>query len=234
MSASTHFDFNATTRLNTGRRATRQDRDNHKVPAIVYGADKKPQAIVLEQKDVLKALSHEAVFSHILNLIVDGTPQKVILKDLARHSTKPQILHMDFFRIKAGEKITMNVPLHFLGEDECPGVKDGGVVSHLMNDLEIKCLPEKLPEYIEIDVSTLELDHSIHLSQVKLPAGVELVSEITEENDPSVAAVHRPRIEQEPEEEVIAAPEEEGAETEATQEDSEAKTETDTKEEPKS
>lgn len=213
MSASTEFDFTATTRNETGKKAARRLRSEHKIPAVVYGADKKPQAIFLQQNDVRKALSHEAVFSHILNLIVDGKSEKVILKAMKRHQTKPLVMHMDFFRIKAGEKITMNVPLHFIGEEECPGIKEGGVVSHLLNDIELKCLPENLPEFIEVDISKLELDQSIHLSAISLPKGTELTIEITEENDPSLASIHRPRVEEEPVEE--KAGEEEGVEAAA-------------------
>lgn len=208
---STEFIFNAITRSETGKANARRLRRADKVPAVVYGADKKPEALTLEHKDVLKSLSHEAVYSHILTLNVDGKAQKVVLKALERHMTKPRIMHIDFLRIKAGEKITMNVPLHFIGEEECPGVKAGGVVSHLVNDLEIKCLPDKLPEFIEVNVSNLEMDQSIHLADIKLPAGVELTQELDEEHNPTLVSIHQPRVEEEPEEEVA----EEAAEGEA-------------------
>src|SRR3990167_558742 len=219
------FEFAATHRSTTGKRAARELRRAKKVPGIVYGADEAPETITLELKDLMKALNQTSVYSHILTLLIDGKPQKVVLKALERHHLKPEVTHIDFLRIKAGEAIIMRVPLHFIGEETCPGVKDqGGIVSHLMKDIEVKCLPEHLPEYIEVNVSKANLDESIHLSQIKLPNGVELTEELTEDHDPAIVSVHRPRVEKESEAEALEA----SAEGESA-EDTEKKTGGETK-----
>ena len=193
------FELTAELRDNGGKAATRRLRRLDKVPAIVYGAHKEPNAIVLAQKDVLKTLSQEAAYSHILTLKIDGTKEKVILKALQRHETKPRILHMDFLRISATEKLTMSVPLHLVGEEECPGLqKEGGILSRSMADIEIRCLPAHLPEFIEIDISTLKLDESLHLSDLKLPEGVELtLPKLDEATNLPVVSIHLPRVSQE-------------------------------------
>lgn len=217
MSEPLAFHFAATHRSDTGKQAARSLRRAKKVPGIVYGADETPETITLELKDLMKALSQEAVYSHILTLTVDGKPQKVVLKALSRHHIKPEVTHVDFLRIKAGEAITMRVPLHFIGENDCPGVKDeGGVVSHLMKEIEITCLPENLPEFIEIDLSGAKLDDAVHLSDIKLPKGVELSEELTEDHNPTIISIHRPRVEKEPEVEAETA---DATETERTDEE---------------
>lgn len=196
MSKRLAFEFNAQQRAHTGKTAARRLRLAHQVPAIVYGAGKAPEPITLELKEVMKALSHEAVYSHILTLNVGSNAEKVVLKALTRHHIKNEVTHLDFQRIKAGEKLTMHIPLHFIGENDAPGVKhDGGVISHLIKDVEVKCLPENLPEYIEVDATELKMDESIHLSQIKLPHGVELVLEVNEDHDPTVMSIHHPRVE---------------------------------------
>lgn len=184
-------------RKSTGKGAMRRMRKfDDKVPGIVYGAGKTPQSISLLQKDILKALQNEAVFSSILTISIDDKKQKVVIKDLQRHHTKPKILHIDFQRIKATERLTMNIPLHFIGEDECPGIEQGGVISHLQTEVEVRCLPAALPEYIEVDLSRLELDKSFHLSDLKLPAGVELTIIPDEQHDLPIVSVHIPRVSQ--------------------------------------
>lgn len=182
-------------RKSTGKSAMRRMRQfDDKVPGTVYGAGKTHQSISLRQKDILKALQNEAVFSSILTLKVGDKKQKVVLKDLQRHHIKPKILHIDFQRIKATEKLTMNIPLHFIGEDECPAVKQGGVISHLQTEVAVRCLPAALPAYIEVDLSRLELDESFHLSDLKLPSEVELTITPDEEHDSPLASVHVPRV----------------------------------------
>ncbi len=210
------FELNAENRTTTGKAAARRmRRDEGKVPAVVYGAGKEPQSITLLHNEISQALNYEAVYSHILTLKIDGKSEQVVLKNLLRHSTKPRIMHVDFLRVKAKEKITMKVPLHYLGEEEAPGVKEGGVVSKLMTELEISCLPAHLPESIDIDISKLELDQSLHLSDIKLPSQVELAAgEIDEEHDQAIVNVHIPRVVEEPEE---APAEEEAAEGEAVE-----------------
>lgn len=189
------FEFQVELRKNTGKRAARHIRRFHnKIPGVVYGAGKAPQSINLVQKDILKALENEATFSSILILKIGDKKQKVILKDLQRHQTKPAILHIDFQRTQASEKLTMHVPLHFISKEECLGVESGGIVSHLQTNVEIRCFPSDLPEYIEVDISKLGLDKSLHLSDLKLPSGVELATAIEDENDLPIVNIHLPRV----------------------------------------
>ncbi len=186
--------FNAELREERGKADSRRLRRlQDRIPAVVYGAGKENQLLTLPHKDVMLSLAHESTYSQILTVSVGGAEEKVVLKDVQRHPYKNRILHVDFLRINMKEKLKMNVPLHFVGEDKNAAVKEGGLVSHLMNELEVKCLPGNLPEYIEIDVSDLALDDSIHLSQVKLPAGVELAHAADEAHDHTVASIHLPR-----------------------------------------
>lgn len=201
---SVSFEFDAQARTATGKPAARRLRLEDKVPAIVYGAGKEPMPISLSHNKVIKALEHEAVYSHILTLKIDGAAESVVLKALMRHPTKPKITHMDFLRINTKEKLTMRVPLHFLNEAKAPGVKDGGILSKLITHFDISCLPADLPEYIEVDIGALAIGDSIHMSAVKLPAKVTLSHAIAdEEHDQVVVSIHEPRAE-EPEE--TAAP----------------------------
>ena len=202
---STQFELSAQTREVFGTGASRRLRRlENRVPAILYGAGESPQALSLDHNQVLRALENEAFYSHILTIDVDGKPQKAVLKDLQRHAFKPRILHMDLLRVSAKEKITMTVPLHFTGETIAPGVKEsGGVLARLLNSVEVRCLPDALPEYIEVDVSRLGLDEALHLSQISLPAGVELIA-LTHEDDQTVVNIHLPRAVVE---ETTAAPE---------------------------
>ncbi|OGO95579.1 MAG: 50S ribosomal protein L25/general stress protein Ctc [Coxiella sp. RIFCSPHIGHO2_12_FULL_44_14] len=196
----TAFELTAELRTHSGKSAVRRLRRlEDKVPAILYGAKKDPQSIQLTHKELFKALGHEAVFSHILTLKFNDQEEKVILKALQRHPTKPRILHVDFLRIEATAKLTMTIPLHFTGEDQCPGVEQGGgIISHLMTEVEIRCLPADLPEYIALDISQLALDQSLHLSDLQLPHGVELTAgELDEEHNLTIVSVHLPRVTQE-------------------------------------
>lgn len=189
-----NFEFNADVRGVKGTSASRGLRRQEMVPAVVYGADQEPQKISLSHQAVWRALENEAFYSHILTLKIAGKPEQVILKDMHRHPYKSQIMHMDFMRIKANEELTMHVPLHLVGEDKAPGLKEGGVLSKLMNDLAIRCLPADLPEYIELDVSGLSIGDSLHLSDVKLPKGVSFVTEVDEEHDHPVASIHASKV----------------------------------------
>ena len=184
-------------RRSTGKSAMRRMRRfDGKVPGTVYGIGKDPQSISLLQKDILQALQNEAVFSSILTIKIGDERQKVVIKDLQRHHTKPRILHIDFQRIKATENLTMNIPLRFIGEDKCPGIEQGGVISHLQTEVEVRCLPADLPEYIEADLSRLGLDKSFHLSELELPEGVELTIMPDEQHDLPLASVRIPRVNQ--------------------------------------
>ena len=217
---SEHFTLTAETRSDVGKGASRRlRRDADKIPAIIYGANKPATSLSLIHKDVVKALQHEAFFSSILGIVIDGKKEKAILKDIQRHPYKPRILHIDFMRISASEKITMHVPLHFIGEEQAAGVKDGGVVAKHMTELEISCLPADLPEHIEVDITNLELDQSIHISAISLPSNVELTHAIEDDaHDHPVVGISIPKVAPEPEEETASAETEEAAAEEGTEE----------------
>ena len=189
------IELKANSRTSLGKAECRRlRRVNDRVPAVVYGAGEAPQSIELGQKELRMALENEATYASILDLNIDGKSQKVVLKDLQRHPFKAYLLHADFLRINVKEKLTMSVPLHYLNEETAVGVKTGGgVVSRLMNEVEIKCLPGNLPEYIEVDLQDLDVEHSLHLSDVKLPKGVEFASAVDGEHDQPIVSIHKPR-----------------------------------------
>ena len=170
--------LDAKPREDVGKGASRRlRRVNNEIPAIIYGAGKDPVSITLRHDDMLHAVEDEAFFSSILEINVAGNKENVIIKDLQRHPARPVIIHADFFRVRADQELVVNVPLHFLNEEECVGVKlDGGQISHLMNELEVTCLPRNLPEYIEVDMLEINLGDSIHISDLTLPEGVASVS----------------------------------------------------------
>lgn len=186
------FELDAVIRNDLGKSASRRLRREDKVLGVVYGGDEAATSVTLEHRVVKKALEHDAFYSHVLTLSVNGKKQQVVLRDLQRHPYKPVILHMDFLRVKASDTLTMRVPLHYQGEEECIGVKNGGIINHHMIDLEVRCQASKLPEHLDIDVSNLDVDGIIHLSEVKLPAGVELVM-LSHGHDVPVVSVHMPR-----------------------------------------
>jgi large subunit ribosomal protein L25 len=193
---STDFTLHAKGREDSGKGASRRLRRlAGEIPAIVYGGKKDPQSLSLIHKDVLKALENEAYYSHIISLDVDGKSQDVVLKDVQRHPAKTAILHLDFLRINKTTALTIRVPLHFINEDNCVGVKkEGGIISHTMSELEVQCLPKDLPEFIEVDVSELALGSTLHISDIKLPKGVESVAlSHGSEHDLPVAAVNKVR-----------------------------------------
>ncbi len=208
--SSIKFELEASVREDIGKGASRRLRHADKVPAVVYGAGETPVALTLDHNKTLHALSHEAFYSHILTLHVGKKSEKVILKDVQRHPARPRIAHVDFLRVRADQKLQMHVPLHFLGEDKAPALKEGGVFSHIMSDVEVSCFPADLPEYIEVDVSNMILNQTIHLSEITLPKGIELVAFAhgVEEHDLPVVSIHIPRI---IEEEVVEPVVEEGA-----------------------
>lgn len=199
------FEIEAEERDVKGKGASRRLRRAGKVPGILYGARSEPVSIQVSQADILLRTELEAFYSHILTLKLDGTPKKVVLKDLQRHTYKADILHLDFQRIDESEQLTMRVPLHFVNEDKCAGVKTGGgMVAHLMTELEISCLPKDLPEYIEVDIIDLELGDAIPLSDVTVPEGVRIASLLHGGNDSlPVVAVQIPRTAMEDVEAVV-------------------------------
>lgn len=185
------FEIKAKMRSGTGRGTSRRLRKQGQVPAIVYGASATPTMTSVDHNDLSKHLEHEAFYSHILQLNLDGTIENVVLKDLQRHPARPVILHVDFQRISADKPIRMLVPLHFLNEDKCPGLKKGGTITRSITEVEISCLPKDLPEFIPVDMGSLEMGHSIHVSELVLPSEVTLTHAL----DPGapVASVHGTR-----------------------------------------
>ena len=162
-------------RDNAGRGASRRLRRSGKVPGIVYGGGQAPTPVLLDEHEVRKNAAEEAFFSSILTLKYKGEQQQGIIKDIQVHPARRQVLHVDLQRVLANEKIRMRVPLHLLNEANAKGVKDsGGIVNHLLMDVTISCLPKDLPEYLELDIIDLELNRILHLSDIKLPTGVDL------------------------------------------------------------
>jgi len=212
------FTLNAQVREGCGRSAIRRLRRTGMVPGIVYGADKEPMPIAIEDRIIKQNLSHEAFFSHILTLTVNGGAERVILRDLQRHPENSLVMHIDLQRVSEDEEIRVRVPLHFVGEEQAPGVKlERGVVSHMMTEVEVSCLPRDLPEYIEFDVSNLHLNDAVHLSDLKIPQDVELVElSYGEEHDTAVVSINPPRVEEEEQPEALEAFEA-GAEREQTE-----------------
>jgi large subunit ribosomal protein L25 len=195
------YELTVETRTQNGKGYSRRVRRlENKVPAIIYGGEKEPRMINLDHNLFVKALENEAFYSHILTLNVDGQKEKVVLKDLHRHPSRPKILHADFQRISPKTKLTMHVPLHFINEEVSPGVKtQGGQISHLLSEVEIRCLPGDLPEYIEVDLAKLSIGDSIHLSELKLPKGVEITALLQGEgHDQPIVSLHKPLVSEEP------------------------------------
>jgi large subunit ribosomal protein L25 len=182
------IEVKATKREVQGTGASRRLRRAGRVPGILYGGEAQPQNIELDHNDLWQHLRKEAFYSSVLTMDVDGARQMCLLRDVQRHPFRQLILHVDFQRIDATHKIHQKVPLHFINADIAPGVKlQGGMVQHVTNEIDVKCLPRDLPEFIEVDLRDLDSGHSIHVSGLKLPAGVELVHH--GEGDPVVATV---------------------------------------------
>jgi large subunit ribosomal protein L25 len=191
----TSFELVAEFRETQGKGASRRLRHEGKVPAILYGGHTAARNLSLSHQKLMIMLENERFYSTILSLKVGDQTQAAILKDVQRHPYKNAIVHIDFQRVEENEKIRIRVPLHFTGAAVSPGVKSqGGLVSHMRNEAEVSCLPKDLPEFIEVDISGLSLNESIHLSQLKVPDGVVLV-ELAKE-DAAVVAIHSPRAEE--------------------------------------
>ena len=193
---STHITINATARADVGKGASRRlRRSADLVPAIIYGGTEEPQAVAIAHKDLMKATENEAFFSSVLDIAISGKVVQAIIKDLQRHPARPLIMHADFQRVDMKRKIHMHVPLHFMNEEQCPGVKlEGGRIQHNVVEIEVSCLPANLPEYIEIDMAHLHLGDIIHLSDIALPEGVESVALLHgPEHDLPVASLFSPR-----------------------------------------
>ncbi len=191
------FYLNAQLRSHVGKKQVRRlRRYDDQIPGIVYGAGKSPQTIQLSNKELSSALASESTYSKILTLKVENeSEQQVVLKQVHRHPSRPRLLHIDFLRIDPNVKLTMEIPVHLLGADQAPGVKDGGILSHHLNEIEIQCLPADLPEYIELNIAQLGLGQTLHLSDIILPKGVEFpISIEDEENNQAVVSILKPYI----------------------------------------
>jgi large subunit ribosomal protein L25 len=201
------FEIDAKPRTDTGKGASRRLRRTGYFPGIIYGAHQEPEMISLKHSEMLLHLEHEAFYSHILTLNLGGKKEQVILKDLQRHPAKPFVMHADFLRVSAKEKIKTHVPLHFINESVV--VKKGGAVSHHISDVEVSCLPKDLPEFIEVDVSGMEVGDTLLMSGINLPAGVDLPALAAgEEHDLPVVGVHTSHGGSEEEDEAAEAAEE--------------------------
>jgi large subunit ribosomal protein L25 len=186
------YKLEATVRSDQGKGASRRLRRNNLVPAVLYGSEQEAQTLSLAHNKVWQAQEHEGFYSHILTLVIDGKNQEVILKDVQRHPYKPQILHLDFQRVDASHKIQTKVPVHFINEEAA--AKKGGVVTHAATELEITCLPKDLPEFIEVNVGKMEVGQTLHISDLKLPAGVSSVELAKgESHDIAIVTVHAPK-----------------------------------------
>jgi len=194
-----NFEFTAFARTQEGRGASRRMRRAGKAPGIVYGGTAAPQPIELDHNALFHALRNEAFHASILTMKLDGSASRVLLRDVQMHPFRNEILHVDFQRVDENRRIHMKVPLHFVKEETSPAVKiSGALVSHVLNDIDIACLPRDLPEFIEVDLANLTVGQSLHASGLKLPAGVTLVSH--GKLDPVVATAVMPRAHVEAEE----------------------------------
>ena len=181
------FEFVAESRTESGKGSARAMRRAGNVPAVIYGHGE-PQMLSLNHNEVVKHLAHEEVYSHILDVMIDGKVEKAILKGVQRHPAKVRILHLDFLRINLADRIKVHVPLHFINEHAGIGGKKGGVAAHTMTSVEVFCLPAFLPDFIEVNLVNLDVGHSIHLSELKMPANVQIV-ELTHGPDHDLAVV---------------------------------------------
>ena len=206
------IEIKANLRDTKGTGASRRLRKSGNIPGIVYGNKKDAVSITLDGKDLSLKFKKEAFHASILSLDLDGKKESVLLRDYQLEPVKSTLLHVDFQRVNENEKIHVKVPFHFINEDVAKGVKlEGGVITHIVTEADIACLPKDLPQYIEVDLADLELGHSIHLSEIKLPEGIELTA-LTHGNDAAVTSIIKPKVK---EESVEAVP----AETEAKDEE---------------
>ena len=202
----TDFVLTAELRNDMGKGASRRLRSTGMVPAILYGGHQEPASITLIHNELIHQLDNEAFFSHILTIKLGGNEESAIVKDVQRHPYKPLIQHIDLQRVSATENIRVHVPLHFINAATAPGVKEGsGIVTHNLIEVEVQCLPKYLPEFIEVDLGNMALNDILHLSDLKLPANVELVEmQHGQGHNQAVVSIHLPRAAKEPAEQ--AAP----------------------------
>ena len=213
---SVELKLSAEKRTDAGKGASRRLRKQKKVPAIIYGTGKEPTMVQVSVFELSKLMEREAFFSQIVNVDVEGKKEQTVLKDMQRHPFKDMVMHMDFMRIRANEKLTTSVPVHFLNEETCKGVKAGGVIHKDLIEIGINCLPKDIPEYLEVDLADLDIGDSVHLTQLDIPEGVELEAFAhggdEHDHDQAVVSIVQPRAAKAGDED------EEGAEEEAGEE----------------
>jgi large subunit ribosomal protein L25 len=191
-----HIRVVAELRKDVGKGASRRlRRADQRVPGIIYGGGREAQALTVKASDLKKSLESESFFSQILDVVVDGDTQQAVLRDIQRNPASEKVQHIDFLRISADHELDVHIPLHFINEEKCVGVKQGGgSIVHNTNEVVVRCLPKDLPEYIEVDMANLDVGESIHLSNLVLPANVRLLELIHgEDHDASVVSVLSPR-----------------------------------------
>jgi large subunit ribosomal protein L25 len=188
------FSLTATSRTDLGKGASRRLRREELIPAIVYGGNSEPASITLKNNEMARNLLEEAFYASLITLDIEGTKETVILRDLHRHPYKSIIMHADLLRVNANEVLTVTIPLHFINEDSAKGIKMGGIVNHVMNEIEISCLPKDIPGFIEVDIVELELHNSLHLSDVNLPEGVQATLLIVGEGEEESANASLPVV----------------------------------------
>jgi len=201
------FEISAEPRNDQGKGASRRLRHSGKVPAILYGAHAEPTRLALEHHKVLALSADEKFYSSIISVSIGGQKQPAIVKDVQMHPARTAVMHIDLQRVMENEKIRLHLPIHFRGAAASPGVKtQGGVISHHMADIEVVCLPKDLPEFVELDLSAMNLNESLYVADIKVPAGVT-VSALAHGANPPVVSIHAPRVaEPEPTAEAEAAP----------------------------
>jgi len=217
------FNLIADIREDSGKGASRRLRRQGKVPAIIYGAGRPPRSLTFDHSKVMRELENQSFYSSVLNIKVGEKSQAAIVKDIQRHPSKPRVMHLDFQRIVEDQVIRMNVPINLVGADIAVGVREGGgTVSQMRNDVEVVCLPRNLPEYLELDISELELDGLMYMADIPVPEGVEIpeLAQEVEQIQPivSIHIIKEEIIEEEVEEELLEGEEIEGEEGEVAAE----------------
>jgi large subunit ribosomal protein L25 len=211
---SQQIEIHAELRLDVGKGASRRLRRlAEKVPGILYGGEDDAVALTMKYNELSKAMELESFYSQILNVVVGGKTQQAVVRDLQRNPTDDKVIHVDFLRVRADRAIHVHIPLHFINEEKCVGVRlAGGSISHNMVEVEVSCLPKDLPQFIEIDMESVDLHDVVHLTDISLPDGVSIVALMhDEDHDANVASVQSPRGGGEDEDEAEAAAGEEGA-----------------------
>jgi len=214
--------INATTRADVGKGASRRLRHAENLPAVIYGGSSDPVSLTLKHSEIIRSAEEETFYSGVVTVNIDGKPENAIVRDMQRHPFKPKIAHIDFQRVNMAQTIHKAISIHFLNEEGCPGVKAGGVIQHSMTELEVSCQVKDLPEYLELDLGELDMDGVLHISDVKLPAGVTSVAlSHGEDHDLPVASIHKPRAAAEVEEAPAADADADAGEAPAAEGDAE-------------